>query len=536
MTTKARRQAILRELAFRKAFRPGPTVDEQFESFKFYCKTFARIKVADVECAFLLRDSQAETARHLLSRENIIVLKARQIGFSTLFANFSLWQALVKPNFTILFLSSKEDEAVYLLGHAKYAYDRLPMWVRERLPALIKDRQQEVKFANASSITSLQSRKDAARGRTASLLVADEFASLQDQEEAWAAMLPATDVGGQVVVLSTAKGSGDLFESLWNRARQGRMKFTPLFWSWRTAFNDAWYENKKKELLPWQLAQEHPSDADEAFIRSGNAVFDLDTLKKQKLMSPMHGEFTYIGEHTGKFREMTDGPMRLWETPEEGVKYVVGVDLAEGLEHGDRSVAIVLRGDNSELAAIYTTNSMAPWQFAQLVAELGWWYNKALVGPERNNHGHAFIRSLVEYGYHPIYRNFRKTKLREQVTEELGWLTTPKSKAYLINKLDEYIMLPDEDGYPRYIVDEITVNEMKTYKKNERGAMSGSPFDDHVMAYAIALEMTNYVYEAKYREQAERVPVGSLAWYDKESFDKKSGPRIGDHEQKSLVS
>jgi len=30
--------------------------------------------------------------------------------------------------------------------------------------------------------------------------------------------------------------------------------------------------------LPWQLAQEYPSSAEEAFVRSGNPVFDLDVL------------------------------------------------------------------------------------------------------------------------------------------------------------------------------------------------------------------------------------------------------------------
>ena len=31
-------------------------------------------------------------------------------------------------------------------------------------------------------------------------------------------------------------------------------------------------------MLPWQLAQEYPTTPEEAFVKSGNPVFDLDVL------------------------------------------------------------------------------------------------------------------------------------------------------------------------------------------------------------------------------------------------------------------
>jgi hypothetical protein len=33
-------------------------------------------------------------------------------------------------------------------------------------------------------------------------------------------------------------------------------------------------------MLPWQLAQEYPTTAEEAFVKSGNPVFDLDILEQ----------------------------------------------------------------------------------------------------------------------------------------------------------------------------------------------------------------------------------------------------------------
>ena len=42
-------------------------------------------------------------------------------------------------------------------------------------------------------------------------------------------------------------------------------------------------------MLPWQLAQEYPTTPEEAFVKSGNPVFDLDILEEM-------GKHTTFGE------------------------------------------------------------------------------------------------------------------------------------------------------------------------------------------------------------------------------------------------
>jgi hypothetical protein len=517
--TNERQQALMRERDYRRAFRHDGSPGQEARAFEYFCKRFAKIQRGDQEIPFNLRETQEITVGHLSARQNIVILKARQVGFSTLFANYALWKVLTGDSYSVLFLSRNREEAVYLLSKAKFTYARLPMWLKKRLPKLNRSNEQRMMFANHSGITSLPSRKDAARGRTTSLLIADEFASLEDQEEAWAAMRPATDIGGQVVVLSTAKGSGDLFETLWNKATTKAMKFTPLFFSWRSAFDADWYEAKKAELLPWQLAQEHPNDPEEAFVKSGNAVFDLDKIKSMMPSDPMEGDLV-IDEKGTKFKVRKGGLLRVWELPEDEAKYVIGVDIAEGLEHGDRSVAVVLRADTGECAAIFTCR-IAPWEFAQEVVQVADWYNRALIGPERNNHGHAFIRSLVEQSYFPIFRHRRATSRREKETDELGWLTTPKTKAYMISQLDQFM---EEHN----INDVVTLAELRTYKRDERGKMSGSPFDDHVMAYAIAVEMLNHVFDSEYKPKAQREKRWSYGWYERNFSRDRPAKRIGE--------
>ena len=50
-------------------------------------------------------------------------------------------------------------------------------------------------------------------------------------------------------------------------------------WSASEDRDESWYEGKKDAMLPWQLAQEYPTSPEEAFVRSGNPVFDLDALE-----------------------------------------------------------------------------------------------------------------------------------------------------------------------------------------------------------------------------------------------------------------
>ena len=231
---------------------------------------------------FDLRSAQSTALEHWEEHRYSLTLKARQIGWSTLVAAHQFWLAFFHPDQNIIDLSRTEREAVLLLRKTKYGFKHLPEWMTERGPKSIMEHQQRMGFDNGSQITSMPSASDPARGKSASLIVVDEWAFLPNPEEAWASIEPVADIGGRIIGLSTANGSGNFYHQLWVGATTNANKFAPMFFPWSATEDrgEAWYQEKIESMLPWQLAQEYPTTPEEAFVKSGNPVFDLDILQE----------------------------------------------------------------------------------------------------------------------------------------------------------------------------------------------------------------------------------------------------------------
>jgi hypothetical protein len=232
-------------------------------------------------------------------------LKARQIGWTTLVAAHQFWLAFFHPDQNIIDLSRTERESVLLLRKSKYGLQHLPEWLVARGPESLIEHQQKMGFDNGSQITSMPSASDPARGESASLVVVDEWAFLPNPEEAWASIEPVADVGGRIIGLSTANGSGNFFHQLWVGSETGTNRFEPMFFPWSATEDrdESWYQSKKESMLAWQLAQEYPTSPEEAFIKSGNPVFDLDILEAMEKTMVEPGQMGYLREPTPKYIE-----------------------------------------------------------------------------------------------------------------------------------------------------------------------------------------------------------------------------------------
>jgi hypothetical protein len=282
--------ALLNEKEWRKCRGPeGATVDQQLEAFKYFCENYWYIKHPERgRIKFVLRESQQKTVRTWMGERYTIVLKARQIGFSTLAAAYAFWLVFFAADRFVVMLSRTERESVKLLAKSKYGYRFLPTWMRERGPQQTTDHQLKMVFDNESAIESLPSGNDPARGESVYLVIVDEWAFLPNPEEAWASIEPITDVGGRVVGLSTANGSGNFFHKLWVGSQTGANKFKGIFFPWDAdgERNEDWYAAKSQNMQSWQMHQEYPRFPEEAFIKSGNPVFDVDLLNGFEVQEP----------------------------------------------------------------------------------------------------------------------------------------------------------------------------------------------------------------------------------------------------------
>lgn len=499
------------------------SIEEKLEAFDYFCRKVWKIRhPSRGKIEFEMFDAQKETIQLWLEERYSICLKARQIGFSTLVAAYCFWLAYFYPDRAIIMLSKTERDAVKLLDKARYGMRFLPQWMKLKGPVL-ESNLTRIRMSNESYIESLPSASDPARGESVYTVVVDEMGQLPNSEEAWASIEPIADVGGRVIMLGTANGEGNLFHTLWMGSQNRTNRFKGLFFPWFVNGRDEdWYESKRRDLPDWQLAQEYPSDPDEAFLRSGRPAFNVEALKALRSEEPLvRGYLQFSRQGEIEFIEEKGGPLMIWEHPLPNERYVIGADVAEGLAHGDYSAAYVLAAKEKRIVAAYHAHVDADLFGGDVLNKLGRIYNNALIGIESNNHGLTTNKALERAKYTPIYHQRPVNRAGKGTASViLGWRTTQTTKPLAIDELN---MAVREGELP--VQDAACIQEMRSYVREGDGKMHGSPHDDRVMALAIAVQMIKNVWLREYQPVLEPGP-GTFGWWDRQLFGSLDAPKI----------
>jgi hypothetical protein len=186
----------------------------------------------------------------------------------------------------------------------------------------------------------------------------------------------------------------------------------------------------------------------------------------------------------------TDFPLQIWELPQDGAKYVAGVDVAEGQEEGDFScIHIIKIGFGLE----YPDTQVAEWhghidaiEFARVIYVIASAYNTALVAIDAFGPGYGTQAILIQqYQYPEFYRWKHLDNITRLSTNKAGvWLNYKTRRtmiAYGIRWLRKGIWVVRS---PRFL------EEMPFFTKDEEDskaeAMSGH-FDDCIWAGLEAL-------------------------------------------------
>lgn len=211
-----------------------------------------------------------------------IVLKARQIGFSQVFALEALYAAIHEPESTILLVSRSQDLAVNLLRYCYQAYLNLVT-----APPLKKQNESEMGFVNGSRIKSIPANRSTGRGFAASRVYLDEFGYADYAEDIYQSISPAISQGGALVIGSTPNGTGNLFHGLFLTG-EGFERMTVPWYQCPAYYTDseraaglapdqsAWYQKERPNYTAQQWAAEYECD----FVGSGVTVFDQGAIER----------------------------------------------------------------------------------------------------------------------------------------------------------------------------------------------------------------------------------------------------------------
>ena len=503
---------LLEEREWRKCCPNTNDPEKLLDAFAYFCWKYWYIKHPEQgRIHFQMFDAQVASVELWINHRYSLMLKARQLGFSTLVSTYAFWLAFFYPDRVIVMLSRTERDAIKLLSKAKYGYRFLPEWMKFRGPPMNMT-QTKIEFANESYIESLPSLSDPARGETVYLAVIDELAYLPNGDEAWSSIEPIADVGGRVIALSTANGEGNLFHRLWVGAETGANRFKAMFHPWSASGRTKdWYDEKKADLPEWQMAQEYPDNPDDAFLKSGRPVFSLEVLRAMETIKPMSRGF--LEKHRQwQYVEELGGPLRIWRWPEGDGRYTIGADPAQGMEHGDYSSAHVINARSGEVVAVWHGRIDPDLFGSDVLAPLGRLYGQALIGVENNNHGLTTLKALHRTKYHPIYMQRSPRYKRSVPTDILGWRTSTISKPIMVDELNANL----REGTV-ILWDAETIAELRTYVRNDAGKMVGSPFDDRTISLAIANQMLKHVWLKQYEPEREPGP-GTMGWYEKQLY------------------
>ena len=427
---------------------------------------------------FELYDFQNKIVNEFQEHRMNVILKARQLGISTLTAGYSLWMMTFQQDKNILVIATKQEVAKNLVTKVRVMHANLPSWLKQRC---VEDNKLNLRYRNGSQIKAVSSGPEAARSEALSLLILDEAAFIDKIDDIWTASQSTLTTGGQCIALSTPNGVGNWFHKSWVEAEEGRGMFNPikLHWTVHPDRDEDWREEQNTLLGPSAAAQECDCD----FLTSGTGVIDaviLERIRKNLCIDPIE-------------KRGVDANMWVWEQPNYSKDYIVCADVGRG-DSADYSAFHVIELETLTQVAEYK-GRINTKDFGNMLVSVATEYNDALLIVENNNIGWATIQQIIDRDYPNLFytsKDLQYVDVQHQVTNKhyreekkmvAGFSTTSKTRPLIISKLEEFFREESVVVRSNRLIDELLTF---VYINNRAEAMRGYN-DDLVMSFAIGL-------------------------------------------------
>ncbi len=508
---------------------------------------------------FKMNRAQLHFFENYLSQEGKIyhrhvILKARQLGFTTFIDLFILDEILFKTNKEGLIIAHKVQDATEIFDK------KIDFAIRNMAPDVkgaffkinhnsARKIQVVVDYGPEQGSTSSIAVSVSGRSGTYHVVHISEFAKMcvefpKRAAEVETGTFPAVPFDGFIFIESTAEGMAgrfyEMFNERWNQREKitpqlSQVQFLPHFYNWQydememkkiqniipTNEMDEceidWAEYQKENNLTdleityyymkWQqlggrggtdavkkLKQEYPTTPEEAFLSTGQSYFPVAKVASllQRTTPGVKGELMTNEKGEVEFIQTSSGSFEMWKKPAVGTKYIIGGDTSEGLAHGDAQVLYVINHKTEECDGLYRSQ-VPPDELANEAYKLGKFYNWALLAIEVNKDGLWVNDALEKMGYINLYARKVFDDITQKITKFFGWKTTSNTRPFALAAL-KAVFLRKDGGFPAALL-----NEMFSFIRNVKGKPEAmdKKHDDCVMAsaigYAVLQEQGRYV-------------------------------------------
>jgi len=387
-----------------------------------------------------------------------LITKPRQAGVSTTTAAYMAIKvgfADVDNPEAVLIIANKQELAFEFLAKIKDFLSQLPRWVwgpeyygnakNEAKSIFITDSKKEIKLPNGSRVKAVATSKDALRGFTPTYLIMDEAAYIDNGAEVFGAALTALGTGGKATLISTPNGMDALYYKTYDLAVKKENKFNIIEMKWyedlrynkdlkwvkdeviedEVEFTFASYERRVKDgwkpTSSWyeEMCRGMNNDAkmiaqelDVSFIGSGGNVISEEYIKFQNDFNVKDPVITKGAENE----------TWIWELPEEGHQYIMGVDVSRG-DGEDSSTIVVVDFTTMEQVLEYK-GKIQPDLLAQLVEEYGEMYKAYTVVDVTGGMGVSTVLKLLEFNYKRLHYDNANGKILSARQRELSSYST----------------------------------------------------------------------------------------------------------------
>lgn len=250
------------------------------------------------EVPFRLFPRQIELVKTLTNYNNIVTIKPRQSGITTVTSAWVTGQLVFanpKSPETVLCIGNKLDISQQLLENVANFLEQVPRWMwgsdfyspdpdsPKNIKSIFKTRnKQRIELFNGCKVYARSSGTNAARGIPAvSLLIFDEAAFIQNGISVYTQAVAATNsvANAKIVMISTPNGKDQLYYQTYSKAVKKENNYHVVEFRW---YQDPRYNRNLKWFRKDKSNGEIEWTYDTVIDKNGNIRYDEERWKKLK--------------------------------------------------------------------------------------------------------------------------------------------------------------------------------------------------------------------------------------------------------------